>query len=107
MQIQTKRNKHLPLTETVYYVLLALNEPAHGYVIMQKIEALSGGEVRLAAGTLYGAIQNLLKQGFIEPVVSDDPNRKVYVMTQEGQLLLNLDYKRMQKMIQVTKEVMK
>ncbi len=107
MQIQTKRNKHLPLTETVYYVLLALNEPAHGYVIMQKIEALSGGEVRLAAGTLYGAIQNLLKQGFIEPVASDDPNRKVYVMTQDGRKLLNLDYKRMQKLIQVTKEVMK
>ena len=63
-----KRNKHLPLTETVYYILLVLFEPAHGYLIMQKVEELSQGEVRMAAGTLYGAIENLLKWKFIKPV---------------------------------------
>lgn len=46
------RDKNLPLTETIYYVLLALKEPAHGYAIMQKVEELSGGQVRLAAGTI-------------------------------------------------------
>ena len=61
-----KRNKHLPLTETVYYILLVLFEPAHGYLIMQKVEELSQGEVRMAAGTLYGAIENLLKWKFIK-----------------------------------------
>lgn len=50
------RDKNLPLTETVYYVLLALLEPLHGYAVMQKVEELSGGQVRLAAGTMYGAI---------------------------------------------------
>ena len=49
------RDKNLPLTETIYYVLLALIEPAHGYAIMQKVEELSSGQVRLAAGTMYGA----------------------------------------------------
>ena len=63
-----KRNKHLPLTETVYYILLSLFEPAHGYLIIQKVEDLSNGEVRMAAGTLYGAIENLLKLKFIKPV---------------------------------------
>ena len=49
-----KRNKHLPLTETTYYILLALLEPGHGYVIMQRVEDLSDGDVRIAAGTMYG-----------------------------------------------------
>ena len=57
------RDKKLPLTETVYYVLLALYEPGHGYAIMRRVEELSGGQVRLAAGTMYGAIENLLKKG--------------------------------------------
>ena len=43
---------NLPLTEAGYYILLSLMEPMHGYGIMQNVEALSGGRVRLAAGTL-------------------------------------------------------
>lgn len=62
------RDKNLPLTETTYYVLLALLEPAHGYLIMQKVEELSNHQVKIAAGTLYGAVENLLKQGLIESV---------------------------------------
>ncbi|HHY08836.1 MAG TPA: PadR family transcriptional regulator [Corynebacteriales bacterium] len=62
-----KRDKNLPLTETVYYILLALLKPAHGYLIMQKVEELSDGQVRMAAGTLYGALETLLKRKFIKP----------------------------------------
>ena len=79
-----KRNKNLPLTETTFYILLALLEPAHGYLIMQKVEDLSNGEVRLAAGTLYGAIENLIKLSFIKPVPSDDKRRKVYQITEKS-----------------------
>jgi len=39
------RDKNLPLTETFYYILLSLYEPAHGYIIMQRVEELSGGQV--------------------------------------------------------------
>ncbi|EDW4537570.1 PadR family transcriptional regulator, partial [Salmonella enterica subsp. enterica] len=69
------RDKHLPLTETVYYILLALAEPAHGYLILQKVEELSRGQVRMAAGTLYGAIDNLVKLKWIEPVATADSRR--------------------------------
>lgn len=96
------RNKNLPLTETVYYILLALLEPAHGYLIIQKIEELSSGDVRMAAGTLYGAIDNLLKAGFIQPVKSEDSRRKVYVITEEGKEILRLDFVRMKHMIEIT-----
>lgn len=97
-----KKNKELPLTETVYYILLALNEPAHGYLIMQKVEELSDGQVRLAAGTLYGAIENLLKLGFIMPIKSEDKRRKVYLITDKGREILLLDYRRMQHIIKIT-----
>lgn len=97
-----KRDKNLPLTETVYYILLALLEPAHGYLIMQKVEELSDGEVRIAAGTLYGAVENLLKLKFIQPVESDDSRRKVYLITEEGKNILRLDFERMKRIADVT-----
>jgi len=50
------------LTEGVYYILLSLQEPLHGYGVMQYIEELSDGRVTLAAGTLYGALDSLLEK---------------------------------------------
>lgn len=101
-----KRNKHIPLTETVYYILLSLLEPAHGYLILQKVEELSGGQVRMAAGTLYGAIENLLKLKFIQPVPSEDSRRKVYLITEKGKEILQKDLERMKHMIRITEKEM-
>lgn len=101
------RDKNLPLTETVYYILLALLEPAHGYAIMQKVEQLSGGEVRLAAGTMYGAIENLLKKKLIVSLHSVDPRRKIYAISDLGKKVLFDDYKRMVNMIALTKQLSK
>lgn len=98
------RNKNLPLTETVYYILLSLMEPAHGYAIMKKVEELSGGQVRLAAGTMYGAIENLLKKKLILSLPSDDPRRKVYGISELGKEVLYADYKRMIHMIRTTEK---
>ncbi|MCM3629339.1 PadR family transcriptional regulator [Paenibacillus glycanilyticus] len=102
-----ERDKHLPLTETVYYILLAVVEPAHGYLIMQKVEELSGGQVRMAAGTLYGAIENLVKLKFIQPVASKDSRRKVYAITHKGLDVLRFDLERMKHMIDVTTDRLK
>lgn len=93
------RNPQLPLTETVYYILLALMEPAHGYVIMSRVESMSDGAVRLAPGTLYGALENLVKQRLIVRVDDPDPRRKVYVITQEGFATLAQDTQRMAHMV--------
>ena len=98
------RDKNLPLTETVYYVLLALMEPAHGYAVMQKVEELSDGQVRLAAGTMYGAIENLLKKKLITSLRSDDPRRKIYVISDLGKRVLYADYKRMIHMTAITEK---
>ena len=50
------RNQYLPLTETTIYILLVLTTPAHGYAIIQEIEKLRDGTVKVAAGIMYGAI---------------------------------------------------
>ena len=94
-----KRNKFLPLTETTFYILTALKRPSHGYQIMQTVEDLSGGEVRIAAGTMYGALENLSKQKLIAQVMSEDPRRKVYQITDYGLEILALDVNRLQTMV--------
>lgn len=58
---------------------------------MQKVEELINGHVRLAAGTLYGAIENLIKLKFIMPVPSDDKRRKVYLITDMGRDFVNIN----------------
>ncbi len=87
--------KSLPLTETTFYILLSLLEPMHGYGVMQKVEELSDGSVRIAAGTMYGAIENLSKNKFIKTIPSDDKRRKLYQVTEEGKELLELEAKRL------------
>jgi DNA-binding PadR family transcriptional regulator len=96
--------KYLPLTETTFYTLLALKAPAHGYVIMQKVEELSSGSVRIAAGTMYGAIENLIKQKLIQSVPSEDKRRKVYQITDEGEKVLQLETQRLRHLVKVAQD---
>lgn len=96
-----KRSKLLPLTETTFYILTALKQPGYGYQIMQTVESLSEGAVRIAAGTMYGALENLLKQGLIQTLPSNDPRRKVYQITSYGQETLDQDIRRIRQMLAV------
>ncbi|WP_046173559.1 PadR family transcriptional regulator [Domibacillus indicus] len=88
------KHKLLPLSETMHYILLALREPLHGYAVMQEIEKISNGAVILAAGTLYGAIENLSKHGWIEPV-GNSGRRKIYRITAEGTAILRMEQERL------------
>ncbi len=96
--------KFLPLTETTYYILIALLEEGHGYYIMQKVEELSNNRVRIAAGTMYGAIENLLRQNLISAVPSDDKRRKVYKITEEGRDVLKLESNRLRFLVEVANQ---
>ena len=64
------------LTEAVFYILLSLHKPMHGYAIMQNIEALTKGRVALGPGTLYGAINALVEKRWIEAVYPKGDSRK-------------------------------
>jgi DNA-binding PadR family transcriptional regulator len=96
-------NKFLPMTETTYYILLSLREPLHGYGIMQRVQSLSNGSVEIAPGTMYGALDNLKKQNLIDLVDEDrEKRRKIYALSDLGNQVLLLEYKRMQNLINVS-----
>lgn len=96
--------KSLPLTETTFYILLALRESGHGYAVMQKVEELSGGKVRIAAGTMYGAIENLTKQKLIISVPSDDSRKKMFKISEVGREVLASEVKRLKHLVQIYEE---
>ena len=98
-------NKYLPLTETTFYIMIALKEPSHGYAVMQKVEELSDGKVRIAAGTMYGAIDNLLKQKLIENVPSDDKRRKLYKLSENGIEVIKLEIERLKHLVKVAEYI--
>jgi len=88
------------LTEAVYYILLSLLTPMHGYGIMQNTESLSGGRVKLAAGTLYGAINSLLEKGWIIALPCEkDSRKKEYCITQEGKHILLAEINRLKELL--------
>jgi DNA-binding PadR family transcriptional regulator len=90
--------KYLPLSEATYYVMAALDEPLHGYALMQKVEAMSEGQVVIGPGTLYGAFAALEKQGLIEKV-SEQDRRKTYGLTAKGRLVLAEQVRRLAVML--------
>ena len=89
----TKR--YLPLTESTYYIMLTLVEPLHGYAVMQKVEEISKGTVRVGPGTLYGAFTSLEKEELIVKV-KEENRRKSYVLTLKGKKVLMNQIKRLE-----------
>lgn len=98
------RSPYLPLTETTFYILLVLTTPAHGYAIIQEIDKLSDGLVKVAAGTMYGAIENLLKLNWIEEIPSREKRRRVYKITDIGEEVLIQEIERLRSMIKLSSE---
>lgn len=89
------------LTEAVYYILLSLMQPMHGYGIMQNVEQLSNGRVKLAAGTLYGAINTLLEKGWIISLPGEkDSRKKEYQITDQGKQTLETEIIRLRELIE-------
>ena len=98
---------NIALTEAVYYILLSLLTPRHGYGIMQNTELLSGGRVRLAAGTLYGAINSLLEKGWITALPGEkDSRKKEYVITEDGKSILRTEIQRLNELLENGKRIM-
>lgn len=98
---------NLPLREPTFLILLSLSPgPKHGYAILKEVENLSEGRVKLSTGTLYGAIERLLDQGWIRRVDDPIPNgtnrpRKAYDLTELGRRALNAEIARLRKLVSV------
>ncbi len=88
----------IPLTEPVLLLLLSLaDQPRHGYSILKDVATMSGGRVQLSTGTLYGALQRLLNQGWIERFEENEStrDRRTYRLTSRGRRNLQAEVERM------------
>ncbi len=99
-------SKYLPLSEASFYMLAALDQPSHGYAIMQKVEAISGGSVTIGPGTMYGAFNTLEKQKLILKVAEED-RRKIYALTDLGKEVLAEQVRRLEIMVQGAQAALK
>ena len=88
----------MALTETTYYILLSLYKPLPGYGIMQRAAELSGGRVRLAAGTLYGALNALVDKGWIA-LLPGEGRKKEYKLTPRGLEILKKELARLRELV--------
>lgn len=100
-----KLEKYLPLSEATFYIMLALVEPMHGYAIMQQVEVVSNGLVKIGPGTLYGAFSTLEKEQLIK-MISNQNRRKSYQLTEKGKQVLALQADRVQMMNQYAQETL-
>ena len=94
------------LTEAVYYILLSLYKPLHGYGIMQNVKELSRERVNLGAGTLYGALNTLLDKKWIKSIdVEKDSRKKEYEITVLGQEVVSGEIARLEELIENGKKI--
>jgi len=100
---------NIPLTESMYYILISLTEPNHGYGIMQQVEELTQGRVTLGPGTLYGALNTLLDKKWIEIYSQEDESRKKkeYMLTSRGKEVVEAEIRRLEELLTNGRKVMK
>ena len=91
------RKVYVPMTETGFYILLCLQEPNHGYGIVQKVEQMTEGEIRLSPGTMYGSLSKMEKDGVIR-FVREEEKRKIYQITALGNEVLQLELRRIKRL---------
>ncbi len=96
---------YMPMTETAFYILLCLQRENHGYGIVQQVEKLTAGAIRLAPGTMYGSLSKMEKDGVIR-FVREEEKRKIYRITALGQAVLEIECERIERLYRNVKEVM-
>lgn len=87
------RRIYVPMTETGFYILYCLQTPQHGYGINQQVKEMTAGQVVISAGTMYGTLSKMEKDGLIA-FHSEENKRKLYRITPLGQEILTLETSR-------------
>lgn len=97
------RKVYVPMTETAFYILMCLRQPNHGYGIVQRVEKLTEGAIKLTPGTMYGSLAKMEKDGLIRFVREED-KRKIYEITDLGSEVLRLEVQRIEGLYRLTRE---
>ena len=92
------------MTETAFYILLCLQKPNHCYGIVQTVEKMTGGEIKLAPGTMYGSLSKMEKDKVIE-FLYEEEKRKIYRITELGNEVLQLELRRIERLYKNSREV--
>lgn len=91
------RKIYVPMTETGFYILYCLRQEMHGYSISARVKELTGGEISISAGTMYGTLSKMEKDGLIRRTREED-KRKLYLITPTGEEILGIELKRIERL---------
>ena len=97
------RKVYVPMTETAFYILLCLKTPNHGYGIVQTVERLTEGAIKLAPGPMYGSLSKMEKDGLIR-FVREEEKRKIYEITDLGREVLQTEIARIERLYRIAQE---
>ncbi|MGT2895970.1 PadR family transcriptional regulator [Streptococcus entericus] len=101
MQEKIKR-VYIPMTESAFYILFALQEERHGYEITQRTKELTAGQVVISPGTMYGTLSKMEKDGLIGFVREVD-KRKLYQITDLGKEVLTIELARIERLYKTSR----
>lgn len=96
------RRIYIPMTETGFYILFCLQEEMHGYNIIQKVKEMTKGEIVIGAGTMYGSLSKMERDGLIQ-FVREEEKRKLYIITELGREILDIELRRIERLYRNSK----
>lgn len=93
---------YAPMTESGFYILFCLRQPQHGYGISRQVRRMTGGALVISAGTMYGTLSKMEKDGLIA-FVREEEKRKLYQITPLGAEVLALELRRIERLYKNSK----
>lgn len=88
---------YVPMTETGFYILYCLQDEMHGYNIGKKVSEMTGGEITISPGTMYGTLSKMEKDGLIA-FSREEEKRRLYRITDLGREILTIEQKRIERL---------
>jgi DNA-binding PadR family transcriptional regulator len=76
MSLGNARKRYIPMSETMFYILLSLKQERYGYGILQHVKILTKGRITLGAGTAYSSLGKLESDGLIQSI-REEQRRKI------------------------------
>ena len=99
MESEFLSKKYLPMTESAYYILLSLNQPRHGYGIMQHVEDITDGRIKIGPGTMYGTLSKLENEELIIQE-QETERKKIYRLSETGKIVIELELARLKELLE-------
>ena len=94
---EKQRRVYIPMMETGFYILYCLQTENHGYGIGQQVKDMTGGEIQISPGTMYGTLSKMEKDGLIVRI-REEEKRKIYRITEVGQTILEIECRRIERL---------